>query len=271
MKRIVVPCNFSSHSERALSFAIEIAKITSGEIFIATVLSPPADSDNPSLTNQREEQTIEQYRDFILKFDTGDLQVSHHIMMGKITTSILDFIHQQHIDLVIMGTKGSRGWNDAFMGSNIGKLVRTAPIPVLAIKHPTSVKQIRNIVFPCSLETVNDVLIDSIKQLQEVFGAKIHLLFVNVHPRKSNDEGLNGLKKIAEKYSLQKFSTHALHNEVEKDGILEYVKEINAEMIAMGTHGNRNPDKMYVSSIAADITNYAPMLTWTCPTDIEHD
>jgi len=51
-----------------------------------------------------------------------------------------------------------------------------------------------------------------------------------------------------------------------KDGIIDFAREINADMIAMATHGNRGLNHLYAQSIAADVVNHANFLLWTCST-----
>ncbi|MCU7375739.1 universal stress protein [Paucibacter sp. O1-1] len=41
-------------------------------------------------------------------------------------------------------------------------------------------------------------------------------------------------------------------------------KEIDADMIAMTTHGSRDLGHLYTFSVAADVVNHAHLLTWTC-------
>ncbi len=267
MKRILIPCNFSLHSERAIKFAIEITHFSEGELFICTVLPPSETEQSPTEKASAIAKTQDQFVSFIAQFDVAQLTVHHTVKTGKITTCLLEVIQQDKIDLVVMGTSGSRGWSEAFMGSNIGKIVRTSPVPVFAVKSNTTINQIKNIVFPCSINDDDSYLIEKIKGLQSFFNARLHLLHVNTNPRRDNQAGIQRLNKYAEQHGLRQFHVNVTHNAIEKDGIMQFAKEINADLIAMGTHGNRNPGNMYVSSIAADIANYANILTWTCATE----
>lgn len=271
MKRILVPCNFSTHAEQALQFALEVAEKNEGIVLVCTVLSDPEMAQNQAGPQLTFDQAEVKFPDFIAKFNTRNVRVEHHIRTGKITPTLLHFIEEQNVDLVVMGTSGSRGWSEAFMGSNIGKIVRTSPVPVFAVKNNTSVKQIRNVVFPCSMQPEEAHLILEIQKLQTLFNARVHLLYVNTNPRRDNQSGLQKLKEYAALHNLKQFNVNVAHNAVEKDGIIQFTREINADMIAMGTHGNRNPGNMYVSSIAADIANYANVLTWTCATEKENE
>ncbi|HEV7382472.1 MAG TPA: universal stress protein [Dyadobacter sp.] len=262
MKRILVPCNFSSYAEKAFRFALELAEKNQGSIFVCTIISEP--EAIATKTSMTEDQAREKYAYFIQNFDIQHVPVTHHVHTGKITTAVLELIARYNLDLVVMGTQGSRGWQEAFMGSNIGKVVRTCPIPVIAVKNDTTISKIRNIVFPCGMQHEDENLVSHVKTLQLFFDARLHLLYVNTHPRRDSQQGMQQLQKLASEHQLHHYNTHVVHSAIEKDGILQFAREINADLIAMGTHGNRNPGNMYISSIAADIVNYAPIMTWTC-------
>jgi nucleotide-binding universal stress UspA family protein len=265
MKRILVPCNFSSYAEKAFRFALQLAEKNKGRLFVCTIISEP--DALPTKSSMSEEIAREKFADFIMRINPGDVPVKHHIHAGKITVAVSELVEALAIDLVVMGTQGSRGWQEAFMGSNIGKVVRTCPIPVVAVKNDTTLSSIKNIVFPCGMKPEEEQLLSKVKMLQEFFDARLHLLYVNTHPRRDNQQSMQHLQKLASQYQLHHFNIHVVHSAIEKDGILQFAREMNADLIAMGTHGNRNPGNMYVSSIAADIVNYAPTMTWTCATE----
>ena len=50
--------------------------------------------------------------------------------------AIIDYARQADIDLVVMGTYGRTGMSQLFVGSVAERVVRTAPCPVLTLKHP---------------------------------------------------------------------------------------------------------------------------------------
>jgi len=48
--------------------------------------------------------------------------------------SILDYVEDNDVDLVVMGTHGRRGFDRLLMGSVAEKVVRASPVPVLTVK-----------------------------------------------------------------------------------------------------------------------------------------
>lgn len=266
MERILVPCDFSRMTEKAIKFAADLADDTKDELFLVNVLS---DDDSSKILTVQDVK----YKEAELKFlklkeayaKTGII-IHHKILQGKFLPSVLQFINNEKIDLVVMGTLGSRGWGGFFMGSNIEKVVRTSAVPVFAVRGNPKLKSIHDIVFPCNLKLDQPEILLKIKELQKLFNARLHILYINT--RKSPDHIilLSRLEEFARHYELADFKVHVLNEADIKDGILHFTSEINADMIAMVTHGKRDLRHMFTESITADIVNHAYVLVWSCTT-----
>ena len=50
--------------------------------------------------------------------------------------AVLDYVEDDDVDLVVVGTHGRTGFDRYALGSVTEKLVRTAPVPVLAVRGP---------------------------------------------------------------------------------------------------------------------------------------
>ena len=55
------------------------------------------------------------------------------VAAGDPSEEIIKYIHDQHIDLVIMGTHGRKGMDKIFFGSVADRIVKTAPVPVMVV------------------------------------------------------------------------------------------------------------------------------------------
>jgi len=268
MKRILVPSNFSTHSEMAFNFALEIAAIQEAEIVVLTVLKSVNDDESGEfeILNSDLTENEMKFRQLLEKQSTLHIPVRHILRRGKFTPLALDIIKEEKIDVVIMGTHGSRGWDGFFMGSNIEKIVRTSPVPVFAVKSNTPIRSVHTIVFPVSLNSEQNTVIEKLKEIQNLFRARIHLIRINTGANKNETEILQKLKELADENSLLNFTVNSSNNADIKDGIIDFAREINADLIAMATHGNRGLNHMFAQSIAADVVNHAGFLLWTCST-----
>jgi nucleotide-binding universal stress UspA family protein len=55
---------------------------------------------------------------------------------GTPAQAITDYAKKAEIDLIVVGTHGRRGLSHMVTGSVAERVVRTAPCPVLSVRHP---------------------------------------------------------------------------------------------------------------------------------------
>jgi len=64
--------------------------------------------------------------------------VATEVLFGHGARTIADYAAERGIDLIVMGTHGRTGVAHLLMGSVAERLVRTAPCPVLTVRHPAA-------------------------------------------------------------------------------------------------------------------------------------
>jgi nucleotide-binding universal stress UspA family protein len=267
MKRILVPCNFSPCCENAIRFAAELSARSGAEVIVLTVIKATDTSGltEPYMTETAAKEARIKFRE-IIRLVSTQTSFRHLIRKGKLLPVLLRCIARHEVDLVVMGTRGSRGWDQFFLGSSIEKVVRISPVPVFAVKGDTRINKIKNIVFPCNLKTNQPALIQKIKVLQQLFRARLHVLRINMYSRKELPDIKQRPEEYARYYGLENYSLNVQSGSNKKELILQFSKEINADMIAMPTHGKCDLKHLYANSVCADVVNHSPLLTWTCST-----
>jgi nucleotide-binding universal stress UspA family protein len=85
-----------------------------------------------------------------------------------------------------MGTKGSSGLAELLVGSNTERIVRLSRVPVLSVRNAPAGFSIKTIVFASNFEADQLPAVSRLKSLQELFGARVHLVYVNVPNRFAN-------------------------------------------------------------------------------------
>ena len=274
MQRILVPCDFSAPAIEAYKFALEIASASNGEIFILKAIDLPIMlaggfdvqpyTFDPSILRDLEEGAKKSYSKMKAKFSTGHSPASFHVKIGAVMPVIREFINDKKIDLVIMGTHGSTGFNEFFFGSNTEKIVRVSPVPVLSVRKTTSVSSIKKILFPSTLELNQPELINHVKSLQDFFGATLHILWVNTPIFFKRDKEIHALlEAFVKHYELSNYSLNIRNDTFEAYGIVSFANEITADIIAMSTHGRRGLAHLISGSIAEEVLNYMQCPIWT--------
>jgi nucleotide-binding universal stress UspA family protein len=264
MKKILVPCNFSPCSEKALRFAAELAGNIEGEVIVLTVIS---DTSNNGIENKYAMEAAT--REAGLKFESltsaisSQISFRHLVRKGKLLPAVLNCIKREDISLVVMGTKGSRGWGEFFMGSNIEKVVRTSPVPVFAVKGHGPLTAVKNIVVPLNPETDFYKPLAGINDIQKFFKARLQLVYVATEEPMYQAELRQEMEAYAKQQGVYNFSLHIRVNENITDGILQFVRETSADMIFMQIRRIKDLKHLYTASVPADVVNHSPILTCT--------
>jgi hypothetical protein len=165
-----------------------------------------------------------------------------------------------------MGTKGATGVQEVMVGSNTERIVRTSKIPVIATKKIFK-GNIKSIVFPNALDEEAEELAKRIKALQDFFKAQLHIVYINTPGTFRRDietrQLLNGFVK---RYMFKNFDIRIYNDIDQESGLTNFVKEIKADMVAMGTHGRRGLAHLVSGSIAEDVVNHIECPIWTFKT-----
>ncbi len=124
LESILLAHDFSSDAEVALTFATSLAQQFQAELHTLHVLAPPG-----------VDTEVERAAGLLHRAVTDDVQwwsrVKHNVRAGKPYREILLYAEEEKIDLICMGTHGAGFGMRALFGSNVDRVLRQAPCPVL--------------------------------------------------------------------------------------------------------------------------------------------
>jgi len=272
MKKILVPCDFSKPAVNAFKFALRIAKETKATVHLLYVtefpVMPVSDLSfigtfETAYIDEIKEKTEKEFGKLNDQYNPG-VKTVLKIELGPTSKTIIDYIETEKIDLVIMGSHGASGLKEFFIGSNAEKIVRSSPVPVLVVKNYFN-GNVTNIVFPNTLETENqEDLVMKVKALQDMFKATLHIVYINTPLTFTSDKvTLARLQAFASRFIIKDYTINIYNHYEEEEGINLFARKVNAELIAMGTHGRKGIAHLVNGSLAEDVTNHADSLVWT--------
>jgi nucleotide-binding universal stress UspA family protein len=126
-KKILCPTDLSEPSLWAVLKAAEIAHDSDGELFLLHV---PASGEDDSGEVDGIAEKLNGYLPEKIKIHTI-------CRPGDPTAEILRVTAGEDIDLVVITTNGTRGWQQFGLGGVADEIIRLAPCPVLTINGPT--------------------------------------------------------------------------------------------------------------------------------------
>jgi nucleotide-binding universal stress UspA family protein len=143
-KRILVAMDFSSDSNAALAYALELARPLQASIDLLHVVETPLaagmwaseiyTTEIAGLQVNLVRDAENQMRQTIRSLDRGGVAVTGEVRTGRAAATIVDCARENAIDLVVMATHGRTGFARALMGSVAEGVTRAAPCPVLVVR-----------------------------------------------------------------------------------------------------------------------------------------
>lgn len=184
MKRFLVPTDFSENAENALVAAIELAEKVNGHIIVVhaykliqragtfigieEMMRKDAEKDMDIL--------LDKYREVALK----GIQLTGNVIKGDIEYVVASMVEQSDIDLVVMGTQGSSGLKEVFIGSMTNNVIKHTDIPVLAIPSGFEFRPFDRITLAVDGKVVDDI--STYKPLLDIattFGSSLSIVHVS--------------------------------------------------------------------------------------------
>ncbi|MGB5378178.1 universal stress protein [Muriicola sp.] len=271
MKTIIVPVDFSEQSGYALKVAASLAKKQKLEILVLHMLEL-----NEAMLTSTEgfhpEQTVfllkmaeKKLNTFLDKDYLKGLKITPVIKHFKVFGEVNEIAEKHNADLIVMGSHGSDGLREIFVGSNAEKVVRHSDIPVLVVKDELKDFKIDNFVFACNFKSESLAAFQKARKFATSLGAKLHLVYINTPGDDflSHNDSLEKINTYLQKAGAGLEATIYNDYSVEK-GVLNYSESIHADLIGIPTHGRKGLSHFFMGSIGEDITNHSkiPVMTF---------
>ena len=134
---ILVPTDFSEPSQRAMTYAFELAQKVGAKLSLLHVIEVPVYAIEVYLPLQDLEQDARRELARLLpEAEAAHVDVTRLVAMGGPYEKILETATAEQVDLIVMATHGRTGLSHLVLGSVAERVVRLAPCPVLTIRPP---------------------------------------------------------------------------------------------------------------------------------------
>lgn len=139
LKRILIAYDFSDHSELALNYGLSLAQEYQSELHLLHVLPPYSlDDSEISWYPLGREGTYHKTAHRLQKAVPAEAhlwcEIKHTVREGRAYREILNYAEKNDIDLICLGAHGAGFGMRALFGSNVDRVLRQAPCPVLVTR-----------------------------------------------------------------------------------------------------------------------------------------
>ncbi|MFX0557899.1 universal stress protein [Maribacter sp. CXY002] len=272
MDNILVPIDFSETSSYALEVAAKIAKEQNAHITVLHMLGLSEAIFTKDETQEYHEAKYymelakKRFTSFLDQPYLKGLAIKQIVQNYKIFSELNNVCHEHNIDLIVMGSHGTKGVSELFVGSNTEKVVRTSDVPVLVIKEQNPTFKIKKIVFACSFKDDSILAFKKALDFAHKFSAKLLPIYINTP---YND--FMSTKEIDERISKFMFKAGEpnkdvyIYNDYSVElGLFNYSKKEEIDVLAIPTHGRKGLSHFFLGSIGEDVANHAnlPVITF---------
>ncbi len=144
IKKIAFCTDFSENAEQAFDLAFDLTQKYQAQLLLVHVVPPlvfpsPVMEDfiseqaNLKFSEDAAKRAMEQMGENYIKKMGDHPNTSARVLSGHPASEILNFINEEKVDLVVMGTHGLTGIAHFFLGSTAEKVVRRADCSVLTV------------------------------------------------------------------------------------------------------------------------------------------
>ena len=274
MRKIIIPVDFSKHSEYALETGAALAKQHNAELIVMHMLELSESIFSASSTDRNEEtafmlmMTNKEFEKFLDKPYLEGISVTPLIKHHKVLKEVSEVAGHEKADLIVMGSRGHSEHDGIFTGSNTEKVVRYSDTPVLVVKSKPDSVNFNNVVLGCDFSEESISAVKNALELLNELADKATLLHVNL-PNLSFlstdeiNENVSDFIKLSRLDETNLNIAFTSDHSVE-DGVLNYAKRENADAVAIITHGRTGLSHFFGGSISEDLVNHSklPVVTF---------
>lgn len=246
MKKILVPIDFSQVSFEAAEIAAQLAREHDAWLLVLHV-------------NQIEEDKSDIDNKMSLFLSHSSFQktnIQTIVLQSPIEGTIVNLANELNVDLIVMGSSGLNMPKRGKVGSNTERAVRISSIPVLVIKERNEHFKIKKAVFASSFYGEIDKAFGLLNTIINKDSIELHLLKV-VTPKNFENTSytIKLMNDFIEANGIINGQKHILNHESREEGILEFVNELNPDVLVFATHGKKGLSQMLLGDLSGEVLN----------------
>jgi len=261
---ILVPTDFSNNSLTATYYAIELAKRIHADIHILHTYRPFTSAFQSPLANQTDEQRAQlgaekSLADFMEKLDIDrSVNVTTGIVKSTILDAVKNYLDQNNVCLVVMGTRGASGIRYDVLGSNTYDLAKHITHPMLIVPEHAAPFKLNKVVFFTDYQEKD---VNTFRGLLSLLDKSISLSCTLVHideDGQSKDTDRVKLREwqemLAAKTDFNNLSAEIVHLQENVDSVNEILNRSQADLTILTLIGGKSFfEKLFHKSLARAI------------------
>lgn len=245
MKTLLIPIDFSATALQALPYAADFAQKLDAKIVLFHA-HPVAEHyvEAPAYMIVERTNAIKELAMRRLAKIQGrihainpEIYCESVVAQGPFLRELREYMVENTVDWIIMGTKGARGLQKLLSGTQTAKVIGKTSCPVLAIPPESLFEGIKEILYATNFEDENEGILRQLSELAGLFNARVNILHISTTRDAADNQIFDWYRNVIEEFiPTQKISFHTIWNRNVEEGIQEMVEKLAPDMLIMSTH-----------------------------------
>ena len=263
--KILFPIDFSEHSDAAFPMAQYVAKTYDAEIYMVHVLEAP--TGPLRIISGFDEQAarkkaLQMMDEFIKAYGDDSIVYNKIIKVGKPWKTIVDAAIEMSVNAIVMGTHGSSGVQEVFVGTNAGRVIEHAPCPVITLHHKQEKPKFSKLIVPLDLTIETGEKMELSIEFAQNFGASIYILGLidgkNAEDRQKMQKRIDLAVAHVKKHEIPVESGMLEAKAKVADQLITYAKGVGADLIViMSQQMQTNLKEQILGTDAVHVVNHS--------------
>lgn len=265
-KVILVGIDFSDCSINALEHAITIARKAKAGIAMVWINHLDYSKEIFSVEPQNlEKEVVTRFETLVKKYQYhlhGE-KIEYFIRKGKVYKEICKVANEIDAFLVVIGTHGSSGFEEFWIGSNANRMVSSSTKPIITIRSGVDIgADLKIIVLPLDSTKITRQKLPLTALLAKYFNSKVHILGLYTTTSDDIRYRVRNYVSQAEEYFTEnniKFKSSIIEADNISIETVKYAKKVGANLISIMTEQETTTANLFLGPFASQMVNHSPI------------
>ncbi|PLX18890.1 MAG: hypothetical protein C0599_11555 [Salinivirgaceae bacterium] len=265
MKHVLVPVDFSEDSVNALDMAVHYANQMGYNVRLLHVIKDAVFYQRnfalSNLVDVKNEKVVHNIKQIISQYkDKVKNEIDFRIRSGKVYNEIANQAKYGEAELIVIGTHGTSGFEELWLGSNAYKVVNNSPCPVISVRNSYRRHTINRIVLPIDDTPETRQKVPYAARIAKQFNALVYILQVTETKKDSVRERINEYANQVARFFENNdidFENEYLYGNNLTDMTIDFALRKDADLIAIMTEQSESTKNIWLGPYAQQMVNHS--------------
>ena len=265
-KVILVGIDFSDCSINALEHAITIARKAKAGISMVWINHLDYSKEIFSVEPQSIETEVKSRFEELInkyKYHLDDRNITYHIRKGKVYKEVCKLSQELEAFLVVIGTHGSSGFEEFWIGSNANRIVSACESPIITIRGGIDIgTDLKKIILPLDSTKITRQKLPLTALLAKYFVSEVHILGLFTTSSDDIRYRIRNYVAQAEEYLTEndiRFKSTFIEADNITEDTIKYATKVGANLISIMTEQETSTANLLLGPYASQMVNHSPI------------